>query len=140
MTCPKCQQQDLKSKYINPVNLTVDYCPRCKGIWFDGGELKQAMPEADQKLQTPKEAVRLQALCPACRKPLYAFHYPRTQVTIEACKKCGGVWLDAGEFAVIRKARLQRKEEPSPKEPAELDGVKGALIELIDDAIDWFLY
>jgi Zn-finger nucleic acid-binding protein len=134
--CPKCQQPSLKQKYVSEMNLTVDCCPRCKGIWFDGGELSQAVPEADRRVQIPPNAVRLQALCPTCGRPLYAFPFPGTRVVIEMCRKCEGLWLDAGEFAAIRQARRRLEEPRAPAEPAELPGVKGALIRFIDSAID----
>jgi Zn-finger nucleic acid-binding protein len=137
--CPKCRQQSLKQKYISEMNLTVDCCPRCKGIWFDGGELSLTMPEADRHLQIPRNAVRLQALCPTCGRPLYAFPYPGTRVAIETCRKCHGLWLDAGEFAAIRQARRQLEEPQVSGEPAGPTGVKGALIRFIDSAIDRLL-
>lgn len=134
--CPKCQQPSLKQKYVSEMNLTVDCCPRCKGIWFDGGELSQAMPEADRRVQIPRTAVRLQALCPACCRPLLAFPYPGTRVVIEMCRRCGGLWLDAGEFDAIRQARRQLEGPSVPGEPAEPSGVKDALIRFIDSTID----
>jgi len=139
MNCPKCQQQ-LKERYVSAVNLNVDYCPKCKGVWLDRGELEQAMPVADPHLQIPPNAVRLRAPCPRCAQPLHAFPYPQTRVTIEMCKACRGFWLDAGEFKQIREAREQL---PSPDEPAEeapVGGIKGALIRFIDTALEQLLY
>ena len=140
MNCPKCQQQPLREKYVSAMNLSVDHCPKCQGVWFDGGELKQAMRVADPHLRIPRDAVRLKAPCPRCAKPLYAFPYPQTRVTIETCRSCQGLWLDAGEFKQIREAREQL---PPPEEPAkegEVGGVKGALIRFIDAAIAQLLY
>jgi Zn-finger nucleic acid-binding protein len=133
--CPKCQQS-LKQKYVSEMNLTVDHCPRCQGIWFDGGELSQAMPEADRQLPIPRNAVRLQAPCPTCSKPLYAFPYPGTRVVIEMCRRCRGLWLDAGEFAAIRQARRHLEEPSVSEEPPEPAGVKGALIRFINSAVE----
>jgi Zn-finger nucleic acid-binding protein len=140
MNCPKCRQQHLKEKYVSGPNLNVDYCPKCRGVWFDRGELEQAMHVADPQLQIPGGAVRLLAPCPRCAKPLYAFAYPQTRVLIETCKACGGLWLDAGEFKQIRTAReqLPALEEPAPE--ATVGGIKGALIRFIDDAIEHLLY
>jgi Zn-finger nucleic acid-binding protein len=136
--CPKCQQ-NLKRKYVSEMNLTVDYCPRCKGIWFDGGELNHAMPEADRQLPIPRNAVRLQAPCPVCGRPLYTFPYPGTRVVIEMCRRCRGLWLDAGEFAALRQARQHVEEPPISTEPAEPTGAKAALIRFIDSALDQLL-
>jgi Zn-finger nucleic acid-binding protein len=140
MMCPKCQQQTLKQKYARELNLTVDCCSRCQGIWFDGDELSQAMPEAERRPEIPRHAVRLKALCPRCDKPLHAFPYPGTRVTVETCGKCGGLWLDAGEFTAIRETRQQLEENPPAEETAEPDGIKGALIRFIDAAIEQLWY
>jgi len=140
MICPKCQRESLKERRVRGQGFTVDLCSQCRGIWFDGGELRQAIPKAEKRPAVPPHAVRLEALCPRCDKPLYAFPYPQTRITIEMCRKCKGLWLDGGEFAAIRQARQQRKDEPSVEESAEPDGVKGTLIEFIDSAIDWLLY
>ena len=140
MVCPKCQQQTLKQKYVSKLNLTVDGCTRCRGIWFDGDELNQAMPEAARRLEIPRDAVRLKALCPKCEQPLHALPYPGTQVIVEVCAKCKGLWLDAGEFETIRAARQQLEEEPPEGQTEGPGGIKGALIEFIDTAIEYLLY
>ena len=140
MICPRCQKLTLKQKHVRKKNLTVDYCPKCKGIWFDRAELARATPVAEVELEVPRNAVRLNAQCPVCAKPLYAFHYPHTRVTVEACKKCAGLWLNAGEFDEIRKARENLPESIESEEQAEVGGVKGALIRLIDSAIENLMY
>lgn len=139
MICPKCPQQHLKEKYVSRINLRVDYCLKCKGIWFDAGELAQAMSVVDRQLQIPRNAVRLQAPCPKCDEPLHAFHYPRTHVTIEMCRNCRGLWLDPGEFKEIRSARKRLEELNGCEESEKVSGAKGVLIRFIDSAIDLLL-
>jgi Zn-finger nucleic acid-binding protein len=136
MLCPKCQQPTLQEQYVEGTDLIANRCVRCKGIWFDRGELRRVIAEADSELPIPHKAVRLQARCPKCDKPLYAFHYPQTRVTIEVCKRCAGIWLDAGEISQIREARQSLPLQEEPTEQPEVGGVKGALIRLIDQAID----
>lgn len=41
--------------------------------------------------------------CPACNEPLVTCEYE--QVEVDWCASCGGVWLDAGEFALLEAAR-----------------------------------
>jgi len=120
--------------------LHVDYCPRCKGIWFDGDELEQALPVADPQLRVPRDAVPLQTTCPRCAQHLYAFVYPRTRVTIEMCKACRGLWLDAGEFKQLRQAREQLPPAEEPTPDTEVGGLKGALLRFIDAALEQLLY
>ena len=38
-TCPRCQQQMGKVNYAYDSNIFIDRCPRCQGIWTDGGEI-----------------------------------------------------------------------------------------------------
>jgi Zn-finger nucleic acid-binding protein len=38
-------------------------------------------------------------MCPACREPLITFELDG--VEIDRCLKCGGTWLDAGEFEML---------------------------------------
>jgi Zn-finger nucleic acid-binding protein len=140
MMCPKCQRDSLKQKYVSALDLTLDYCTRCKGIWFDGGELYRAMPQAEKLLRIPPNAVRLEAECPRCPTLLHTFPYPGTKVVVEMCGKCDGLWLDANEFAALRKARQELRDNPPVEEPAEPDGVKGALIQFIDAAIEFLWY
>jgi len=135
MLCPKCQQLSLKEQYVKGTDLVAECCVRCKGVWFDRGELRRVMVEADSELQIPHKAVRLQARCPRCDKPLYAFHYPQTRVTIEVCKRCTGIWLDANEISQIREARRSLPPQDESDEQADVGGVKGALIRFIDWAI-----
>ena len=45
MNCPRCNE-DLIQEHRSGVE--VDYCPRCKGVWLDRGELEKiAQAEAE---------------------------------------------------------------------------------------------
>jgi len=37
MICPVCRQSMLDIEYNN---IELDYCEKCKGVWFDAGELE----------------------------------------------------------------------------------------------------
>jgi len=136
MTCPKCQVGRLTKRKAKGRDFSVEYCRRCKGVWFDRGEHEQVMPEAIRELQVPGNALENAGrLCPKCRKALYTFDYPQTYVTIDMCKRCGGLWFDQSEFKEVRAVRssLQRWEEA--QEYADVTGFKGALIDFIDSAM-----
>ena len=55
MKCPVCKDQDLVMSERQ--NIEVDYCPNCRGIWLDRGELdkiiERAAPELSQTTQAP---------------------------------------------------------------------------------------
>ena len=56
--------------------------------------------------------------CPKCSNQPMQRHYfsVRREVEIDACPTCGGVWLDTGELAAIRK---EFKTEQERKQAAE---------------------
>ena len=136
MHCPKCKSTSLNRGKTKRGSYQIEYCPKCKGIWFDKEDFSQLTDVAIKELKVTRKAYKLIIVCPKCDKPLYAFFYPQTLVTIDMCKKCEGFWLDAGEFReidIIRrslKKRLEMKERPNP------EGVKGVLIKFIDRAIE----
>ena len=108
MNCPRCSAQ-LKPLTLGDV--PVHECPECHGVWFERGELTQAADRTapdlawmdfelwkDQELFNVAESA---LKCPADGQGLAAIHYGDTGVVVDHCVKCGGVWLDAGEFEHI---------------------------------------
>ena len=45
MRCPYCKDKILKNAKI--VDVEVDYCPKCHGLWLDRGELDKIFENAD---------------------------------------------------------------------------------------------
>ncbi len=133
MRCPKCMGANLKEGTVKDSSVKIDYCKKCKGIWFDRSEFEEVVDEAIKELSVPRDAKAKSLYCPKCVEPLHSCFYPQTLVEINMCKKCKGFWLDAGELKEIKKVRGSLEE---PKEYGRVDGIKGALIDLIDSAID----
>ena len=109
--CPKCNSE-LKLKNIGPVQ--VDECEKCKGIWFDKEELRQAKDSTDSDLNWMdfdiwKHADKFKAKesslkCPVCKTTTHQIHYRQTPIEIDCCSKCHGTWLDKDEFEKIIEA------------------------------------
>lgn len=110
MTCPKCKNQELSEK-IKIGSVTLDKCNSCGGTWFEGDELRQAKDEKatyakwfdfdlwkDPKSFSAEEG---EHVCPTDNLPLYKLHYGKSDIEIDACKECNGIWLDKGEFERI---------------------------------------
>jgi Zn-finger nucleic acid-binding protein len=136
MICPKCQVAKLVKRRAKGKAFSVEYCRKCKGIWFERGELDEVMPEAIKELGIPRDAKKDEkSLCPKCDKALYAFDYPQTYVTIDMCKRCGGIWFDRSEFKEIREVRRSLDKWGEMQEYAKATGTKGALIDFIDSAL-----
>jgi Zn-finger nucleic acid-binding protein len=108
MDCPRCSVP-LKKLVIDDIEL--DECPQCVGVWFDQGELDQARNMVDPDLSwwdfdiwSRQEQFRLAPQpiqCPNCRADMFAFNYAETEIEVDVCSQCKGVWLDGGEFEKI---------------------------------------
>src|SRR5262245_57198497 len=69
--------------------------------------------ELVQKLREKRDAERAAAekkshfmKCPKCGNDLK--EVTQDQVSVDVCPNCGGLWLDAGELAVLRKVKEHR--------------------------------
>ena len=109
-------------------NVTIDFCPGCRGSWFDLNELHnvyeqrqsasallmpafphlQRDPVLCAKCGTQNTRVHnvcarcktpLDFLCPSCQRPLTSTH--REGLMVDCCHSCKGVWLDGGELSSL---------------------------------------
>jgi len=136
MRCPKCKTIDLKEGKVKDSSIKINYCPKCKGIWFDVGEFEQVTENAIRKLSIHPDADRRSVYCPRCIRPLHTFHYPQTYVKIDMCQKCRGLWIDPGELKEIEAVRRDLAESGQMQKYDRVPGIKGALLDLINSAIE----
>ena len=115
MKCPVC------SSHLSPYSYggqTIDVCPECHGIWFDPTELSVVAKEMIQKGQIANQEARdafnvmpksiagdeLEKMCPRCGVPTKVFNYSYdSNVFLNRCTMCQGVWTDTGELERIAK-------------------------------------
>jgi Zn-finger nucleic acid-binding protein len=103
MNCPKCKAA---MEPVTMETLTVDRCTACKGIWFDGNEVKKMRDtRGSEKIDTGDvhkghEMNKItEILCPRCDRPMVErWDVDQHHIRFEACENCQGVYLDAGEF------------------------------------------
>lgn len=107
MKCPACKNPLLQK---GAGEITLDVClGGCGGIWFDAAELDRVSARAATTLhsiwQIPRSNVQLTEPCRCPRCPELVLErkwFSDAQgVEIDQCTKCGGIWLDAGEFSRI---------------------------------------
>lgn len=108
MQCPICKIFLGKSLLSG---VEIDYCARCYGLWFEEGELENAKDEKDRNLRWLdidlwKDPARFvispqKKMCPKERMPLYEVRYGDSNIKVDLCNLCHGVWLDRGEFKNI---------------------------------------
>jgi Zn-finger nucleic acid-binding protein len=89
----------------------IEECSQCKGIWFDKDEFREAKDSAEPDLvwmdfdiwkHEDQFNLDLRGLhCPKDGQTLVTFQYGETQVEIDLCTQCQGIWLDRGEFEKI---------------------------------------
>jgi hypothetical protein len=108
--CIKCAHTLELRKVLD---VEVDFCPSCRGLWLDEGEVSQLASDRAVALaqlsQVDKQVARLsgqrpaaseaQVLatpCPACGGKLAIAAFG--PISIELCNACGGIFLDRGEL------------------------------------------
>jgi hypothetical protein len=116
MICPAC---DHALTEMRLGKLPVDVCQGgCGGLWFDNFELQKADDEfaAEAILRIQRDDHRLvdyerRRPCPRCDGVVMMRHFfsGRRETEVDTCPSCGGVWLDAGELAAIRREVRQTK-------------------------------
>ena len=111
MNCPACGAQLIA---FGVEGLVVDVCrDGCGGIWFDNFELDK-VDDAHEKLgekliaaefKPGTPVLRDKRPCPRCTGITMLQHgfSPEKPVIIDECPACGGVWLDGGELADVRR-------------------------------------
>ncbi len=52
MYCPICQEVQLVM--ADRQGIEIDYCPQCRGVWLDRGELDKLIERAAQPYQPPQ--------------------------------------------------------------------------------------
>jgi len=102
-----------ESHYGWPV--IIEQCPECGGLWFDMYELYSVKPGQAEKIEqlnaeifvSPASSITSPLLCPRDGASLTRFaseNFPE-EVVVARCPRCGGFWLNRGEFTRYQKAR-----------------------------------
>lgn len=109
LTCPACGAEMTKLFIANKA-INIDICADgCGGIYFDNQEIQEFSGENDdlseiKKLLEGKNFMPVDEtqtrICPACKTPMAKTN--AFGVQIDTCYKCGGIFLDNGEFEQIR--------------------------------------
>jgi Zn-finger nucleic acid-binding protein len=156
LLCPSCGEKLSSRSYHNHV---VEKCPGCAGMWFSAEELQRVRKDSDESIDWTgklleygnklrvKEGRRMK--CPQDGAELVAIHYGPSEVVVDICTKCRGVWFDHGEFA-----KVARDLEDASVDKSSIDylsdfahevsdlvsGEKGLSEELKDVQTTWHLF
>jgi Zn-finger nucleic acid-binding protein len=125
MRCPRDQAPLERQTYKNEIQ--VDRCTSCRGIWLDRGEL-ELIQETSQRsdasalrgiqviasaYELARQKARPDIACPKCERTLAPREYAHcSQILIDLCPGCGGVWLDRGELEALEQFFTRERKEP----------------------------
>jgi len=126
LRCPFCEDKELI-----PVTIakdTLDQCPACLGLWFNGNELgdidelpdSELMSEFQDQLDsgtiTDTKTGKADPKCPQCQNPMKRYQYDvPSGVWVYGCAASDGVWVEKGEVLKVH-AHLQKSMKALPKE------------------------
>ncbi len=108
MECPQCNapMRPFKVQSKNPgVDVELDRCHNCGGVWFDSGELEIATGRSVIKSMRTSDR-----FCPRCFIPLLNAELT-AGVAVETCRTCKGTYFDARDIHTVT--------QQSPAKPPE---------------------
>jgi uncharacterized protein len=121
MRCP-IEKSDMI--VVEHEDIELDYCLKCKGVWFDAGEIDllisimktQGTELSKPEFQSSKDAgiVEAKRKCPICGLKMDKVWYGnKPKVLIDSCTRGDGIWFDGGELHEMLCQMETSHEEPS---------------------------
>jgi Zn-finger nucleic acid-binding protein len=109
MFCPKDRSSMIVVEWQQ---IALDYCPECRGVWLDGGELELVLERvcldgtglclADIYNRPEAKTTEKPRKCPACRDRMRKSHLGTApQIMIDTCRRGDGLWFDGGELHLL---------------------------------------
>ena len=106
MNCPACKTSMI---ILELHQIEIDYCPDCKGIWLDTGELELLIDDETEKEKLlnsfilQEHAKEKRYRCPVCNKKMDKVLQADDDnpVMIDKCKKDHGFWFDKNELNLL---------------------------------------
>lgn len=69
MNCPLCKEVELRISERQGIE--IDYCPQCRGVWLDRGELDKLIERSLQVNAMPSQPLPPQQMTPQQPAPRY---------------------------------------------------------------------
>lgn len=102
----KCPKDEVEMGPMTMLGIVIDICPTCNGCWLDKNEVTKITRSRKQALEvTLQDKKPTLYRCPRCRGKLHeGMHQTITDLLLDECDKCGGLWCDRGELARLLSA------------------------------------
>ncbi len=114
--CPKCRDVVLLPISMAEPRSPYHACPRCCGTWLEVQQVPTAFGNVVGREPVPRFAFEAkETVCPSCKVHLFEYCFPATDVLIDGCKQCLGMWLDREEGGRIQQALRSRPQMICPK-------------------------
>jgi len=138
MICPGCGKDAVIVEYKE---IELDYCPVCRGVWFDAGELELLLEAAGLENDTSFLAAILKSgetdtaekkrRCPVCRRKMSKVYIDEDKkILTDVCSGGHGIWFDGGEVASLVKALAEKSPAENSPQKAESRQVLGYISEM----------
>lgn len=121
--CPKCPSFPLEEKEMHGIKVHV--CEKCGGLWLNKGELNAVAHQIEGDLEYCStdhfaEDRYSGTFCPECPESrLVKVNFVSySDIVMEYCMKCEGLWLDRGELDAINTEIDRLKKAPETWEHA----------------------
>jgi Zn-finger nucleic acid-binding protein len=119
MICPACGKDALIVEYAN---IELDYCPACRGVWFDAGELEMLLEAAGLEnernflesvaVRPETEIAENKRRCPECRRKMKKVAIDdEGKIITDICMSGHGIWFDGGEVNALVKALAEKSPD-----------------------------
>ena len=114
MKCSNCNYELAAVTYEG--ELVIDACAQCGGMYLDSGELQKIQEEKGNDfsdmlachpplLERTFEMARQKHLpdktCPKCKVDMHRREWLTSQILIDVCSECFGIWLDKEELQAL---------------------------------------
>ena len=97
MKCPVCNIQTFVVEYLD---IELDVCGQCRGVWFDSGELELLLGSPDAVNFEAAETTEEKRPCPVCPQKMDKVNIgPGRRVLIDKCPAGCGLWFDCNELS-----------------------------------------
>lgn len=112
MRCPDCKKSMVILEYKE---VELDFCPTCRGVWLDEGELEQILHDRDAAMNLVDwtGGRKGERRCPRCMEKMHVIKLPNGGPEIDVCPAACGIWFDQGELRAAVRAHLS-EDKASP--------------------------